>query len=259
MGIGADMLQLIQAKLSELEQEYSVRVLYAIESGSRAWGFASADSDYDVRFIYAHEEDHYLRVDSSRDVIELPIEGDLDINGWDIFKACSLLRKSNPPLMEWLGSPIIYRDIESFAPSMREIAAKHFSLRACGHHYLSMTKRNWKGYIDGRDRINLKKYLYGLRPVVCLQYMLQYEKFAPTSFIEGLDALDLTPQFRDDIDALLDRKASLAETGEGERVSSFDDYICDALNTLPDRIDALPRISFPVEPLNQLVLKVLRS
>ncbi len=98
----------IKIQLKKIEREHKVKILYAIESGSRVWGFASQDSDFDVRFIYVHHKDWYLSIESKRDVIEMPLEGDLDINGWDLTKALGLFRKSNPPLYEWLQSPIVY-------------------------------------------------------------------------------------------------------------------------------------------------------
>jgi predicted nucleotidyltransferase len=103
----------ILSRIIEIEDEEGVRIFFACESGSRAWGFPSSDSDYDVRFLYLHPTEWYLSVnlEHKRDVIERPISGDLDINGWDLRKALILLRKGNPPLMEWLGSPIIYREI----------------------------------------------------------------------------------------------------------------------------------------------------
>jgi hypothetical protein len=108
----------------------NVRVLLAVESGSRAWGFASTDSDYDVRFIYAHPADWYLSIDlnteAKRDVIEQPIVDDLDLNGWDLRKALQLLAKSNPPLLEWLNSPIVYRE-SSFATELRELSIRFYS------------------------------------------------------------------------------------------------------------------------------------
>ena len=100
---------IIQEKLNQLEAEYGVQILLAVESGSRAWGFASPDSDYDVRFIFWHPKDWYLSVFEQRDVIELPVDAVLDISGWDIRKALRLLWKSNAALIEWLNSPIVYR------------------------------------------------------------------------------------------------------------------------------------------------------
>ena len=108
--------QEILQRLKQTEQDKNVRIVMAIESGSRAWGFESPDSDYDVRFIYVHEKDWYLSIDSSeeRDVIEYPITDDIDLNGWDIRKALKLFSKSNPSFIEWIHSPITYIDTGCF-------------------------------------------------------------------------------------------------------------------------------------------------
>lgn len=98
----------IRSRLDAIQASENVCIVYACESGSRAWGFPSADSDYDVRFIYVRPVEWYLSIDDKRDVIECPVEDGLDINGWDLRKALRLSRKSNPPLLEWLGSPIVY-------------------------------------------------------------------------------------------------------------------------------------------------------
>lgn len=100
----------IMNKLESIEQEHGIKILYAVESGSRGWGFASQDSDYDVRFLYIHPTDWYLSIEERKDHIEYPINDLLDINGWDIKKAFLLFKKSNPPLLEWLSSPIVYAD-----------------------------------------------------------------------------------------------------------------------------------------------------
>lgn len=140
----------IRQTLLALEGKQCVKVLYAVESGSRAWGFASADSDYDVRFIYHRPVEAYVRLERPRDVIELPIWEGIDVSGWDIFKAAALLRKSNPPLIEWLGSPIVYQEDSSVTAVLREQCARHFSRRACGEHYLSMARNNYQGSIRGQ-------------------------------------------------------------------------------------------------------------
>ena len=110
-----NMKEKITKKLSIIEKEYNVKIIYACESGSRAWGFESQDSDYDVRFIYFHDLNWYLSVEDRRDVIEKPADGVFDINGWDLRKTLKLLRKSNPPLLEWLQSPIVYNKIDNYA------------------------------------------------------------------------------------------------------------------------------------------------
>ena len=112
----------IDVRLSAIEAEFGVRILYACESGSRGWGFASPDSDYDVRFIYVHPLAWYLQVHVQRDVIELPISDELDINGWELRKALGLLRKGNATLIEWLDSPIVYRADAVFLQAMRNAA-----------------------------------------------------------------------------------------------------------------------------------------
>ncbi len=103
------MRKKIKEQLRRIEDAENIKILLAVESGSRAWGFASPDSDYDVRFVYIRSLEDYLRLDATRDVIELPIDDVLDINGWDLQKTLRLLHKSNPTLFEWFSSPIVYK------------------------------------------------------------------------------------------------------------------------------------------------------
>lgn len=128
----------IETRLAEMEAQEGVRVLYACESGSRAWGFPSTDSDYDVQFIYAHPVEWYLSVQPRRDVIERPLNNLIDLSGWDIAKALVLLRKSNPPLLEWLQSPIVYMDDKDFIREITELLPAYYSPRNCLHHYLQI-------------------------------------------------------------------------------------------------------------------------
>src|SRR3954468_4332579 len=105
----------IQNKLKQIEEHYKVKVLYACETGSRAWGFPSPDSDYDVRMIYVHEPDWYLSLSEGKDAIEA-MDGDLDVTGWDFRKCLRLLWKSNGTLLERIQSPIVYRDTAGLIP-----------------------------------------------------------------------------------------------------------------------------------------------
>lgn len=130
-------------KLKEIEKQKGVEILYACESGSRAWGFASPDSDYDVRFIYKHDLDYYLSLWEKPDVIEFMTEDDLDGSGWDLRKAVKLLAKSNAPLLEWLYSPVVYFQDEAFVQQMQALATECFSPIASLHHYLGTTKILW--------------------------------------------------------------------------------------------------------------------
>ena len=202
----------IQQKLSGVEAERQVGILFAVESGSRAWGFASPDSDYDVRFVYARSAKEYLRVRSQRDVIELPIEGDLDINGWDLYKALMLFQASNPPLLEWLQSPMVYRG-GPFLDDLRTLVGSHFSPRRMAYHYGSMTKRNFIESIEGRESVSLKKYLYALRPLVCVRWLERSDLPPPTRFQDALEVAELPEAVRALTDALIRRKQANVELG----------------------------------------------
>ncbi len=122
-----DYTSLIQDELARIEGEEGVRIVYACESGSRAWGFPSRDSDYDARFLYIRPVEWYLSITEKRDVIERPISNMLDITGWDLRKALRLFRKSNPPLLEWLQSPTVYKETGSAAEALRSLSPLAFS------------------------------------------------------------------------------------------------------------------------------------
>ena len=247
----------IPVVLNEIAIRESVQILYACESGSRAWGFASPDSDYDVRFVYVRPVEQYLHLKHLRDVIERPAIDDLDVNGWDIYKACNLLRKSNPPLLEWLGSPIVYLEDSRTASVMREQAKEHYSLRACSEHYLSMARSNWTSYVLDRDQVIRKKYLYVLRPLTCVLWILKNETFPPTAFNDVISGIDLSESILELIDGLLEAKANSREMDEGETISPFNDFITDNLDALPRQVSVLPTRSFPPDQLDGLITDIL--
>ena len=153
------MEELIRKKILQIEEKYKVKVLWAIESGSRAWGFASADSDWDVRFIYVNRPEWYLTVFPKRDVIE-EMDGDLDLAGWDLRKTLGLLCKSNPPLNEWLKSAIIYWQVPEAAVEMRQLASLYFNPKSVAYHYYRMALNDRIDYVKGQSTVRAKKYLY---------------------------------------------------------------------------------------------------
>jgi len=169
--------------LRAIEAEHQVTVLFACESGSRGWGFASPDSDYDVRFIYVNRLPWYLTVAPGRDVIELPISGDLDINGWDLRKALGLMRESNPTLLEWLRSPIVYREDAEVMARFRALAVQVFSNVKGWHHYASMAKKNFREHMQA-DEVRYKKYLYVLRPLLAARWIRTQPGVPPMRFAE---------------------------------------------------------------------------
>jgi hypothetical protein len=159
--IAPEVREEILRRIKAAETEHGVKVLYAIESGSRAWGFESPNSDYDVRFIYAHRKEWYLAVDleDKRDVIEYPIVDEIDINGWDIRKALKLFWKSNPAFIEWLQSPIVYVDDDHFADKARDLMPLIASSQKGIYHYLHVAKGNFREYLKKRIGATEKIFL----------------------------------------------------------------------------------------------------
>lgn len=208
----------IVRRLDDVERQFDVRVLYAVESGSRAWGFASQDSDFDVRFLYVQKREWYLSIDAAtqRDVIELPLEDVWDINGWDLPKALRLFRKSNPSLLEWLQSPIIYREAGPLAARLRTMLESSFSPRACMYHYLSMAENNFDKYLCGAE-VSSKKYLYALRPMLACYWLEAERGPVPVEFAKLLAAVELPADVRHAIDALVARKQAGGEMEVGPR------------------------------------------
>jgi predicted nucleotidyltransferase len=171
----------VLAELERIENEHQIRVLLAVESGSRAWGFASPDSDYDVRFIYVHDRDWYLSVFEQRDVIEEMLPGDLDVNGWDLRKALRLFSKCNLALNEWLLSPQTYSESREFRAQLIELIPGFFNPTAAIHHYRSTAVRSFEdNYVDGR--IKIKKLFYVLRPLLACRWIEKTVSQPPTEF-----------------------------------------------------------------------------
>ena len=195
-------------KLKQIELEKGVEILYAVESGSRAWGFASPDSDYDIRFIYKHDLDYYLSLWEQTDVIEFMTEDDLDGSGWDLRKTVKLLAKSNAPLLEWIYSPVVYYENEAFMNQMRALAKDCFSPVACLHHYLGTTK-NFMDVCE-QEEVKLKSYFYALRTALAGKWIIENNTFPPVAF---MDLLPIAPQnIQEKIKELMQIKAHQDES-----------------------------------------------
>lgn len=249
------MQQLIVKKLEEIERQDHVRILLAVESGSRAWGFASEDSDYDVRFIYVRPRNDYLRLEKFRDVIELPLEGELDINGWDLDKTLRLLRSSNPTLFEWFSSPIVYRETP-FADAFRSVMFKYFSTRRGLYHYLSMANSNYREFLKG-EMVKAKKYFYVLRPVLACRWILDRGAPPPMLFSELVKS-ELDPAVLQDVTRLLDLKMNSPETKIIPRVESLNEYLESNIEEVRARIEQMPEDTYHGwAELNQLFMSQL--
>lgn len=201
------MNHIIQNKLNAIALEKGVEILYAVESGSSAWGFASPDSDYDIRFIYKHDLDYYLSLWEQTDVIEFMTEDDLDGSGWDLRKTVKLLAKSNAPLLEWIYSPVVYYENEAFMNQMRALAKDCFSPVACLHHYLGTTK-NFMDVCE-QEEVQLKSYFYALRTALAGKWIIENNTFPPVAFMELLPIAP--PNIQEKIKELMQIKANQDE------------------------------------------------
>lgn len=222
--VSDEMRATVLENLAALEQRHQVKVLFACESGSRGWGFASPDSDYDVRFVYVNRLPWYLTVESGRDVIEQPISGDLDINGWDLRKTLQLLRESNPTLLEWLRSPIVYRQEPQWADRLRALAEEGFSPVRGYHHYVSMARKNLREHLYG-ELVRYKKYLYVLRPLLAARWIREGRGAAPMRFAELASGVLTDRAVLDDINALLEVKMRAGESATSPRWVGLHNFI----------------------------------
>lgn len=247
------MEERIKASLLEIERDEGVQIFYACESGSRAWGFPSADSDYDVRFLYVRPRDWYLSVDVERrrDVIERPITDELDVSGWDIRKALMLLKKSNPPLLEWLGSPIVYREKFTIADRLRKLLPEYYSPKACLHHYLHMAQGNYREYLKG-DTVRVKKYFYVLRPVLAIKWIEECDEVVPTEFGVLVERIIRDPELKAVIDELIERKKDGCELDRGPVIPQISEFIKAELERLERDSAELRTPKATTEKLNQV-------
>jgi hypothetical protein len=214
----------VLGELLDIERRHEVTVLYACESGSRGWGFASPDSDYDVRFLYVHRLDWYLHVEPQRDVIEKPIDDELDVSGWELRKALGLLHRSNPALLEWLDSPVVYREDARHVHTLRSMAQSFFSPLRGRHHYLSMAKKNFRGYLQD-DTVRYKKYLYVLRPLLAVKWIDAGRGMPPMRFADLVAGTVEDPALLAEINALLEVKMCAGEAEYGPRRPAIHRFI----------------------------------
>src|SRR5262245_50383978 len=238
--IDAGTMDAVRSKLEAVERTQGVRILFAVESGSRAWGFPSPDSDYDVRFLYRHPRDWYLSLIERGDVIEIPIDAeDHDISGWDLRKALQLLLRSNPPLYEWLTSPIVYRQDRTTMTALRGLAERGYAKKTMGWHYLRMADRTYKTHFGRQTTANLKKYFYVIRPLCALRWLVEREGLPPMNLAALLEGIDLGVGVRRAIERLLAQKTRTSELGAGRRLATLDRWIERELAAGEDRCGSL--------------------
>nr|WP_314461234.1 nucleotidyltransferase domain-containing protein [uncultured Clostridium sp.] len=231
-----DIRNEIEQKLLEIEKKENVRVLHAVESGSRAWGFASPDSDYDVRFIYIRRKEDYLKLNESRDVIEWQLDEVLDINGWDLKKVLNQFYRGNATLFEWSNSPIVYKTTELWKQIYHE-AKSYFSVKAAVYHYYGTAKSTYSKYLQ-EESIKYKKYFYALRPLLAGKYIQEF-KCPPPVLFDDLMKMDIPSELRNGIDELLEIKKRSDEREKGTQISAIQDFIINELESQKTYVESI--------------------
>ncbi|MBR6385814.1 MAG: nucleotidyltransferase domain-containing protein [Ruminococcus sp.] len=252
-----EIIARIQEKLTEIEQKENIKILHCVESGSRSWGFASPDSDFDVRFIYIRKPEFYLSLEKTRDFIEWELNDVYDINGWDIQKALRLLHNSNPTIFEWNNSPIVYRTSPMWE-KVREIINDYFLTRTGMNHYLSTAKHNYKEYLKGEE-VRLKKYFYVLRPILACRWIMN-RNCPPPMLFSDLTKAELDPKLEEPVNKLLELKMQTPEIGTGKRIDIINEYIDEQLVFLKDKLETMEKEEQKSwEKLDGLFLSLLKN
>lgn len=243
----------IARRLRAVEQERGLRILFACESGSRAWGFASTNSDFDVRFIYTMPVESYLQLRPPKDAFDLHTDGDYDLAGWDIRKTAELMRKSNPPLLEWLDSPIIYEADGHISSRLIELRETYFDPKKTAFHYLSLAAGIWKKYLADDPTPKRKKYLYILRPLACIRFIELHNAQPPTLFDRVLGAIDWPDEAMSAVNDLVVAKRAAEELGQMPADPVLTRHIPLWLEAAERTAEALPTNDTPTASLDQLI------
>lgn len=225
--IDSKIEQQIIKTLQKIEHDYDVRILHAVESGSRAWGFHSPNSDYDVRFIYVHKRDWYLNLYPGRDVIELPINQTYDITGWDLKKTLHLAIKSNAVVMEWLQSPIVYKT-NDFGKELKSLCTEVFDEKPLIYHYLNLGIRQIDQTWRTSETTQIKKYFYMLRPAMALRWINNHKGVhsVPMNIQVLMAESDVSEDIRSCVNDLIAKKKTCIEKAEIRRIHILDTFIC---------------------------------
>jgi len=252
------MLEVIKEEIKNIEKRENLKILFACESGSRAWGFPSRDSDYDVRFIYIRPIEWYLSIDEKKDTLEYPINDVLDISGWDVRKTLKLFRSSNAVIYEWLQSPIIYKKEIDFAEQLVNYFPDYFSLRAGMHHYLSMAINCYKEELAG-DIVKLKKYFYALRPALACKWIEEKREVPPMEFSELRQLIKEEKELNDIIDDLLLKKQDGDEKDMITSIKLLNSFIEREIVKGKTFSIELEKTRGKTEDLNKLFIKLLKQ
>jgi predicted nucleotidyltransferase len=253
------MEAIIKKKIAEIETQYNVKVLFACETGSRAWGFPSPDSDFDVRMIYRHDIDWYLSLNDKKDTIEFMSEdGELDVTGWDIKKCLQLMWKSNGALLERVQSPIVYTEEKNIATLLKTYTEQCFSPVATMHHYLGLARNSFADVV-GKDEIKLKKFFYALRATLACKWILDKDSVPPIVFQKMLEELDFDMSLKNTISELIVLKSGKNESYLHPSLSELNKFIEDEIKKAEHAFNNLTGRKKKEVDLDLLFQKVLKE
>ncbi len=244
------MKNIILQKLSELEELENIKILYACESGSRAWGFTSPDSDFDVRFIYTRKVNQYLSITEIHDVVELPVDKVLDISGWDLKKALNLFLKSNGPLYEWLQSPIGYKQNNEFLNEIRSLMPTYFSPKSGANHYLSMAHNTLRDDLQS-EQVKLKRYFYAIRPALACLWIVENQTVPPME-LNHLSTIIKNEKVQEAINELLEQKEKADESAYIPKVVVLNNWLSAVLKNCKEQVINLPSNIMKPDELNEV-------
>jgi uncharacterized protein len=248
-------MQHIQTILTQIEQTKNIKILYACETGSRAWGFPSPDSDYDVRFIYQHQKDWYLSLSQHKDTIEYMVDETWDVTGWDLKKSLLLLKKSNAALIERFQSPIMYYGDETFKNEFKELVTSYYSPTAVFFHHYSLAKNFWEELKDANE-IKLKSYFYLIRSLLSCHWIIKDKSVLPMH-IEGLMVL-IDSALRDKLRQLIQLKAGVSEKYMHPKDEELHQWITDLWELVEANKENLGVNGTDMKQLNAFFLKTIQ-
>lgn len=229
--------ELILLKIKEIEEKEHVKVLHVIESGSRAWGFASPDSDYDVRFIYVRDRDFYLSLKENKDFIDWELDEVLDINGWDLKKALQHFHKSNATLFEWSNSPVVYFTTDEWKQLYEKVAPKYFACKSSMYHYYGTANKNYHEYLTG-NMVKYKKYFYVLRPILACKW-IEEKKCPPPVLFDELFNTVLEDDMKAAVEDLLAKKVKMSEADKAPKIEKINQYIEEKLAYYKELLESM--------------------
>lgn len=248
------MKDIIVEKLNEIEKEKGIKILFAIESGSRGWGFSSADSDFDVRFIYVKPKKHYLHINEQPDFFDFPINNELDINGWDLKKFLKLLYASNATPFEWMQSPIVYQKEEKSFNLIKELLPNYFCQQTLVHHYLGLVHKKME--VFNEENIRLKDFFYIYRSLLAARFAIEKNQFPPMEFLKLMNLID-DKSLIEDTNRLMAVKKNASEKYIDNINSKLMDYLRVSYKELSDSKKIKRKGTFDIEHLNETFYKII--